>query len=1284
MTENVTTLRDGAHPLKSRREGGVPGPQPQRGPPSATGGPPSSTRQARGRGRRENATGNERTPSKTINILQWNAEGVYNKKVPLAQLLHQEEVEIACIQETHLKNTQRFSIRGYQVFRYDREDRSKGGAAILVKNSIPARELQVNTNHQSEIHGVTVTIENQEIKIFNVYSPVDRELCLNSMDIPDSRCLVIGDFNSHSETWGYSEADRRGEEVEDWQIDNKLLLLNDPEDPPTFFSRRWLTTTTPDLAFATEDLAKKTTRSVQGQLGGSDHKPVLICLDMHHKPQEAKTFPRWNYKRAKWDKFSTLVDQYSETICSKHHHLNQKVKDFNKIILKAAKETIPRGARKDYRPYWTEELQQLEDEVSEAREAVENDPTVENNISLKAATAKHRKVLNEEARRSWHEKTEQLNLDKDGSKLWNLAKAMNDESSKSSPITLQHNDQLISGKQAADHFIQQYAKTSDLEVPPERDQEVRETQRQYKQTKGEPLMNSPFTTAELEDALKTLKLRKSPGADKITNEMLLNLGPKAKKKLLQLMNESWRTGIVPQVWREAIMIPVHKKGKDKSKADSYRPISLTSCMGKLAERLINTRLMWHLEQKQHIGPEQAAFRRNRSTEDQVTYITQEIEDAFQDKKHTLTVWIDLEKAFDKVWKNGLRLKLRQCGVAGRMYQWISQYMQNRSSRVQIKQHQSKAKVLKQGVPQGGVLSPTLFLVFMKDILHRLPKNVKGAMYADDLALWCSEEHVSTANYRLKLALQEIEKWTKAWLVKINAKKTTYTLFTLSNRPQKVSLQLGNEALQEEDTPTYLGVTLDRRLTWKHQLQKNQTKAKIRMALMKKLAGTNWGAEQKVLKKLYIGRVRPVLDYGMASTCTAAKTNADKTNRIQNQAMRIMTGAMQSSPITMLETTTGLHALEDRRDIKVLSQAAKFKRLTNHPMCERMSKPTKSRLKRSSFVHHSRKLEKRDPELLEHEPKPLQSYTAVPTWERSTFPTIQKTVPGIGNKGTQSTTAQKALTLAHIHSSYPEEEWSHVYTDGSATEATRNGGGGIFIKYKEEEARISIPTGKYSTNYKAEAVSIQTAATHLQENLHKTHKKIAIFSDALSVLEALQSPQKKELNELTTSLIRLSSEAEVTLQWIPAHCGVYGNEAADKLAKEGGEMDQNDKSVSYQDEKTIIKTLVNSKWRQLHPSHNPADSYFSLDRADQVILFRLRSGHNRMNAHLFRLKIVPTDKCPCKTAPMTTQHLLMDCPLHEVIRQATWPNATALMEKLYGGILELQKTASFVRATDVTV
>ena len=140
-------------------------------------------------------------------------------------------------------------------------------------------------------------------------------------------------------------------------------------------------------------------------------------------------------------------------------------------------------------------------------------------------------------------------------------------------------------------------------------------------------------------------------------------------------------------------------------------LSLTSCVGKVVERMINTRLMWHLETNNLIAKEQAGFRQNRSTEDQAAYFAQKVEDGFQGKQETSAVWIDMEKAFDKVWKDGLRLELRKNGISGCMYRWLSQYLENRKARVQLNGCYSRKKTLREGVPQGGILSPTLFLIY---------------------------------------------------------------------------------------------------------------------------------------------------------------------------------------------------------------------------------------------------------------------------------------------------------------------------------------------------------------------------------------------------------------------------------------------------------------------------------------------------------------------------------------------------------------------------------------------
>ena len=183
------------------------------------------------------------------------------------------------------------------------------------------------------------------------------------------------------------------------------------------------------------------------------------------------------------------------------------------------------------------------------------------------------------------------------------------------------------------------------------------------------------------------------------------------------------------------MMPILKKGKNKKKALSYRPISLTSCVCKTMEHIINKRMQWYLETESIFAPEQAGFRKYKGTEDQTTHLAQVIEDAFQKKRVTLTVFIDLQKAFDKVWKDGLLVKLQRSGIRGNLYKWTKSYLYNRQARVCVDGKTSRKVLLRQGVPQGGVLSPTLFILFINDLMVELPKGVYAALYADDLVLW---------------------------------------------------------------------------------------------------------------------------------------------------------------------------------------------------------------------------------------------------------------------------------------------------------------------------------------------------------------------------------------------------------------------------------------------------------------------------------------------------------------------------------------------------------------------
>ena len=222
------------------------------------------------------------------------------------------------------------------------------------------------------------------------------------------------------------------------------------------------------------------------QLGGSDHRPILLTININSKEKDCKTFPRWNYKKANWDLFCKLSDDLTCKIRLDCKNINKAASSFQSAILEASRKTIPRGARKNYSPFWTTELQ--ENQVAMAIDEVESNPSEENNIEFRAVSEKCKRTYVEEARRSWTEKTESLNYEKDGRKLWNLTRALNNEETPGSTICLENDQQELTGSKVADCFIDSFEEISVTQIPPDRKNEV-EIELKNLMTNAEPTLS---------------------------------------------------------------------------------------------------------------------------------------------------------------------------------------------------------------------------------------------------------------------------------------------------------------------------------------------------------------------------------------------------------------------------------------------------------------------------------------------------------------------------------------------------------------------------------------------------------------------------------------------------------------------------------------------------------------------------------------------------------------------------------------------------------------------------
>ena len=452
--------------------------------------------------------------------------------------------------------------------------------------------------------------------------------------------------------------------------------------------------------------------------------------------------------------------------------------------------------------------------------------------------------------------------------------------------------------------------------------EQEKTKLNFKSSNNEEY-NTPFNLDELKDAISKAH-DTATGPDEVHYQMLKHLPPKSLHALLDIFNDMWETGKFPESWELATVIPIPKPGKDHAEPNSYRPIALTSCLCKTLERMINVRLVCYLESNNLISPVQSGFRSERSTNDNLVRLETFIRDAFVAKEHVVAVLFDLEKAYDTTWRHGIMRDLHDLGIRGRLATFIENFLADRWIQVRVGSTLSEKFDQAQGIPQGSILSTTLFNIKINSIMDCLDPKTDGSLYVDDFCMCYRSKSMRTIERHLQQCINRIENWASHNGFKFSKSKTQCVHFCqlrkVHNDPE---LYLYGSLIPVVEDFKFLGVLFDRKLSFIPHIKYLKAKCLKALNLLKVLSHTDWGADRTVLLQLYRSLIRSKLDYGSIVYGSARPSYISSLDTVHHQGLRLAPGAFRTSPVQSLYVEAEEPSLYLRREKLALQYAIRI-------------------------------------------------------------------------------------------------------------------------------------------------------------------------------------------------------------------------------------------------------------------------------------------------------------------------------------------------------------------------
>ena len=853
-----------------------------------------------------------------ITISYTNIDGLASKRLELVDYLREKKPDIICIAETKLRKDTIIQTDeyNYNIYRKERTTGKGGGVMMMVKKKFNVLEVKYGMEN-TEIISVEIKLNEIKQKIILTYVPprtatwkggeymtmIDNTVLTLNKEIKDSEnVIMVGDFNAKEINWEDFEVP---DGVETWST--KLLQLAE-ENLLTQWVKEETRYRGSDVP-ARLDLIFTKGRGISGgvehncPLGKSDHEVLEVEIDKEHETETAEykhKEKRRNYARANYKELSKYFPSINWTQLKNKRGIQEKYNYFLEIYNKGVQLYVPfYGKKKKGNKDWFNEscvaAKRLKDKTWKT---YKKRSTEINREAYKMARNNYVKV-----RRDEEKKYEKSIIDKCKEEPKLFYKHLKRKLNRREDIkTIRENGQIYENDKDIsevmnNNFQKVFTKESEFceremrdgVVPVAAMEEVKVNKR------------------ELQELMKALDGTKSMGPDEVSGQILKECHEELIEPIFEIINYSIQTGTVPQEWKRADIIPIFKSG-NRQESLNYRPISLTSIVCKLCEKIIKKQWVKYLERQMLIIASQFGFIQGKSCVTNLLCFYSRVIDVIQERDGWVDcIYLDLKKAFDKVPHGRLLWKLEtKGGLRGNTLKWIKEYLVGREMRTVIRDVKSSWKMVTSGVPQGAVLAPVMFLIYINDMTEGMESYMN--MFADDAKLLKRVRGKEDCD-SIQVDLDRIYNWSVKWEVEFNTKKCHLMRMGRSkNRPIE-EYKLGNEQISAVNNERDLGVLIeDSLLPEKH---------------INRIFGETYGLLQNIryafhymdidmMHKIITSLIRPRLEYAAVVWSPHRKKDIKKLERIQKIATK-MVPEISTLPYEERLKEMNLPTLEDRRE-----------------------------------------------------------------------------------------------------------------------------------------------------------------------------------------------------------------------------------------------------------------------------------------------------------------------------------------------------------------------------------